>query len=81
MYLIAEVNRQILKENKIFETLIPYELSYTGRFDIIVREYSDVPGKWGIWDMIITEKKIDRIDIIKPDRSEKIKEFVPKIFD
>jgi len=81
MYLIAEVNRQRLKENKIFETLIPYELSYPGRFDIIVREFSDTPGKWGIWDMIITDKKIDRIDIIKPDRSEKIKEIVPKIFD
>ncbi|HRX47815.1 MAG TPA: hypothetical protein P5120_09875, partial [Spirochaetota bacterium] len=77
----AEVNRQILKENKIFETLIPYELSYPGRFDIIVREYSDTPGKWGIWDMIITDNKIDRIEIIKPDRSEKIKEIVPKIFE
>lgn len=80
MYLIAEINSKILREDKIFETIIPYELSSPGTFDIIVREYSDTPGKWGIWDMIITDKRVDRIEIIKPDASEKMKEIEPKIF-
>lgn len=80
MFLIASLNQVFLAEDKIFETLIPYELSSPGRFDIIVREYSDTPGKWGIWDMIITDKRVDRIEIIKPEASEKMKEIDPKIF-
>lgn len=80
MFLFAEINQDILYENKIFETLIPYELSSTGRFDIIVREYSDMPGKWGIWDMIVTDKSVDRIEIIRPGVPEKMREIEPKIF-
>jgi hypothetical protein len=80
MFFIAEIKKEILEENKIFDAIIPYELSSPGRFDIIVREYSDTPGKWGIWDIIITDKKIDRIDLIRPDASEKMKEIDPKIF-
>lgn len=80
MFLVAEINQNILAEDKIFETLIPYELSSPGRFDIIVREYSDTPGKWGIWDMIVTDKRVDLIEIIRPDASEKMKEIEPKIF-
>ena len=80
MILIAEINEKILEQNKIFETLVPYELSSPGRFDIIVREYSDTPGKWGIWDMIITAKRTDQLEIIRPDASEKMKEIEPKIF-
>lgn len=80
MYLIAEINRQILNKDKIFETLIPYELSYPGSFNIIVREYSDTPGKWGIWDMIITDKELEQIELTRPDASERLKEIEPKIF-
>jgi len=80
LFHLAAINREYLKENKIFECLIPYELSSPGKFDIIVREYSDVPGKWGIWDIIITNKKFDTLEIVKPEVSEKIKEIEPKIF-
>lgn len=80
MFFIAEIKKEILEENKIFDAIIPYELSSPGRFDIIVREYSDTPGKWGIWDIIITDKKIDHIELIRPDASEKMKEIDPKIF-
>ena len=80
LYIIAEINRKILNEDKIFETLIPYELSYPGYFNIIVREYSDTPGKWGIWDMIITDKELEQIELTRPDASERLKEIEPKIF-
>lgn len=80
LVLIAEVNENVLSKKKIFETLIPYELSSPGRFDIIVREYSDRPGRWGIWDMIVTAKRADQIETVRPDTSEKMKEIEPKIF-
>ena len=80
MILIAEINQEILKERELFEVLIPYELSSPGRFDIIIREYSDTPGKWGIWDIIVTARKIQQIDIQKPDISGKMKSVEQKIF-
>ena len=80
MFLLAELNENNLTDKKIFETLIPYELSYPGSFDIIVKEYSDLPGRWGIWDVIITARRIDQIETVKPDTSVKMKETELKIF-
>lgn len=80
MFLLAELNENNLTDKKIFETLIPYELSYPGSFDIIVKEYSDLPGRWGIWDVIITARRIDQIEAVKPDTSVKMKETELKIF-
>ncbi len=80
LILISEINEKVLSEKKIFETLIPYELSSPGRFDIIVKEYSDLPGRWGIWDMIVTAKRADQIEMVRPDTSERMKEIEPKIF-
>ncbi len=81
MFLISELDYRILTQQKLFETLIPYELSSYGRFDIIVREYSDSPGKWGIWDIIVTDKRASQLEIVKPDASEKIKDTKVKIFE
>ncbi|HPS86216.1 MAG TPA: hypothetical protein PLY36_05695 [Spirochaetota bacterium] len=69
-----------MSDKKIFEVSIPFDLSYRGKFDIIIHEYSGKTGNWGIWDIIVTSKKINEIEIMPIDSTEKIKEIEPKIF-
>lgn len=75
---VADIN--CMREGKIFEAAIPFELSYTGKFDIILHEYSDRTGNWGIWDIIVTSRKLTEVEYIPPESTEKIREFEPKIF-
>jgi hypothetical protein len=51
-----------LTGNKMFEIDIPYDLSYTGKFYIVIQEYAQKTGNWGIWDIIVTARKINEID-------------------
>lgn len=69
-----------MSDKKIFEVSIPFDLSYPGKFDIIIHEYSGKTGNWGIWDIIVTSKKINEIEIMPIDSTDKINEIEPKIF-
>jgi len=69
-----------MSDKKKFEVSIPFDLSYPGRFDIIIHEYSGKTGNWGIWDIIVTSKKINEIELMPNDSQSKIKEIEPKIF-
>ncbi len=78
--LIGTADSRKMKEKKIFEVSVPFDLSYPGKFDIILNEYSEKTGNWGIWDIIISSKKLNEIEIIPADSTEKIKEIELKIF-
>lgn len=77
---IGTADLSYMSDKKIFEVSIPFDLSYPGRFDIIIHEYSGKTGNWGLWDIIVTSKKINEIEIMPIDSAEKIKEIEPKIF-
>lgn len=69
-----------MSDKKRFEVLVPFDLSYPGRFYIIIQEYAEKTGNWGIWDIIVTSKKIDELEIMPIDSPAKINEIEPKIF-
>lgn len=75
---VADVN--CMKKGNFFQADIPFELSYTGRFDIIIHEYSSHNGNWGIWDIIISSKKINEIEVPPVDSAKKLNEAELKIF-
>jgi hypothetical protein len=77
---IGTADTRYMSDKKIFEVSIPFDLSYPGKFDIIIHEYSGKTGNWGIWDIIVTSKKINEIEIMPIDSADKIKEIEPKIF-
>ena len=77
---IGTADVSYMSDKKIFEVSIPFDLSYPGKFDIIIHEYSGKTGDWGIWDIIVTSKKINEIEIMPIESSEKINEIEPKIF-
>lgn len=78
--LVGIATTDCMSDNKLFEVSIPFDLSYPGKFDIIIHEYSGKFGNWGIWDIIITSKKINEIEVMPINSVEKIKEIEPKIF-
>jgi len=51
-----------LTGNNLFEIDIPYDLSCHGKFYIVIHEHSHKTENWGIWDIIITSKKINELD-------------------
>lgn len=67
--------------DKLFKTEIPFNLSNSGVFNIIIEEYSAKTGYWGIWDMIVSSKKIEDIEQINIDNRPELKEDKPKIFN
>ncbi len=69
-----------MSDKKKFEVTVPFDLSYPGRFDIIIHEYAGKAGNWGIWDIIVTTKKINEIELMPIDSKSAIKEIEPKIF-
>ncbi len=77
---VGTADLSYMSDKKIFEVSIPFDLSYPGKFDIIIHEYSRKTGNWGIWDIIVTSKKINEIDVMPIDSAEKIREIEPKIF-
>jgi len=77
---IASINETFFLSGEIFETEIPFNLSNPGSFTIIIQEYSDRPGQWGIWDIIVSSKGVDEIrDTGQGNPSDSMK-FGPKIF-
>jgi len=58
----ATVETSFLTGNKLFEVDIPYDLSYPGKFYIVIHEHAQKAENWGIWDIIVTSKKISELD-------------------
>lgn len=79
--LIGIVNPTILNSDKIFTREIPFNLSYSGSFTIIMHEYSVKTGNWGIWDIIVTSKSLDEIVLMKPEVKIQTDNSGTKIFN
>lgn len=77
---IGTADMSCMSDKKKFEVSIPFDLSYPGRFDIILHEYAGNTGNWGIWDIIVTSKKINEIELMPIESQSIIKEIEPKIF-
>jgi hypothetical protein len=65
--LIGTVTPSLFYSDKIFTMEIPFNLSYSGSFTIIMHEYSVKTGNWGLWDIIVTSKSLDEIGLMKPE--------------
>ena len=78
--LAGTADLRYMYEGKIYEISVPFDLSYPGSFDIIIQEYSDKPGCWGIWDIIVSSKDLSEIKPVSVDSVEKIREVEEKIF-
>lgn len=79
--LIGTVDSSLLNSDKIFSREIPFNLSYSGSFTIIVHEYSMKTGNWGIWDIIVTSKSIGEIGQIRPETRPQLNDAGTKIFE
>ena len=81
-HFLMRLDKNELFAEKIFETSLPFRFSYEGDFDLILYEYSEVPGVWGIWDIIIYPEDIDidSINRIEPETSEESMKHNLKIF-
>jgi len=51
-----------LSDDKLFEIDIPYDLSYPGKFYIVIHQHAQKAENWGIWDIIVTSRKISELD-------------------
>ena len=51
-----------MSANKLFEVEIPYDLSYPGKFFIVIHDHARKIENWGIWDIIVTSRKINELD-------------------
>jgi len=79
--LIGSVDSSYLYSDKIFSREIPFNLSYSGGFTIIIHEYSMKTGNWGIWDIIVTSKSISEIGQVKSETTPQIMDSGTKIFN
>ena len=79
--LVGTADSAVLSSGGLFETLIPFNLSYSGTFTIIIHEYSMKTGNWGIWDIIITSKKTGEFELPKPEKRSELKGAGLKIFN
>jgi len=59
---VGTVETSFMSGNKLFELDIPYDLSFPGKFFIIIHEYAQKTENWGIWDIIVTSRKINELD-------------------
>ena len=59
---VGAVEKNCMTGNNLFEVDIPYDLSYPGNFYIVMHEHSQKAENWGIWDIIITSRKISELD-------------------
>jgi hypothetical protein len=59
---VGTAETDCLTGNNLFVVDIPYDLSYTGKFYIIIHEYAQKNETWGIWDIIVSSRKINEID-------------------
>lgn len=66
---LATLDKNELFNEKIFETSLPFRFTYDESFELIIYEYSETPGTWGIWDMVIYPEKVDiqTIHTIEPE--------------
>ncbi len=81
-HFLKRLDKNELFDKKIFETSLPFRFSYLGDFELILYEYSEVPGIWGIWDIIIYPEnmEIDSIQRIEPETDEESMKHNMKIF-
>lgn len=81
-HFLIRLDRNELFREKVFETPLPFRFSYEGDFELILYEYSEVPGIWGIWDIIIYPEsvEIDLIKEIEPEKTDESMEHNLKIF-
>lgn len=82
-HLISALDKNELYNEKIFETSLPFRFTYEESFELIMYEYSEIPGSWGIWDIIIYPENsdINTIEAINPATSEKSMKHDLKILD
>ena len=59
---VGTAETSFLTDNKLFEINIPYDLSYPGKFYIVIHEHTQKAENWGIWDIIVTSRKISEFD-------------------
>jgi len=59
---VGTAETSLMSDNKLFEVDIPYDLSYTGKFFIVIHEHAQKTENWGVWDIIITSRKISELD-------------------
>ena len=59
---VGTAETSLMSGNKLFEVDIPYDLSYTGKFFIVIHEHAQKTENWGVWDIIITSRKISELD-------------------
>jgi hypothetical protein len=59
---VATAETSCLTGDKLFEVDIPYDLSYPGKFYIVIHEHAQKTENWGIWDIIVTSRKISELD-------------------
>lgn len=78
--LISRYSFSSLFADEKFVAEIPFNLSNPGSFTIIIQEYSDKTGYWGIWDIIVSSKKLEDILPAGSDTRPELRETDPKIF-
>jgi len=81
-HFLIRLDRKELFREKVFETPLPFRFSYEGDFELILYEYAEVPGIWGIWDIIIYPEgvEIDLIKEIEPEKTDESMKHNLKIF-
>lgn len=77
---IGSASSEDIHGDNIFELAVPFDLSYTGSFDIIIQDCSDRTGFWGIWDIIVSSKKLRDLEKINIDTTPRMEEVKEKIF-
>lgn len=82
-HLISSLGKNELYNEKIFETSLPFRFIYEEGFELVMYEYSETPGTWGIWDIIIYPENsdINSIKAVDSGTSEKSMKHNLKILD
>lgn len=56
---VASLVSTDLPDRGMYRISLPPNITFTGSFSLIFREYSREKGTWGFWDCIIADRKID----------------------
>ena len=79
---LVQLDKGELFDKKMFRITLPRQFTYDGSFELIFYEYSEVPGMWGIWDIIIYPESVDieSIGEIEPEITDEGMQHIFKIF-
>jgi len=82
-HFLTAIDKNELFNEKIFEMSLPFRFTYDESFELIIYEYSEIPGTWGIWDIIIYPETIDinSIQNIEPQNPGENMEHMLKILE